>query len=99
MPLNRREPFEEEVRARQRNTVWPDPLRNSSSVDRLLWKGSPNATLLQRVGVAIFASAFLIAALNFGEMAYRKQSIFFFFFALFWAVISGRLFLNVFRRK
>jgi hypothetical protein len=32
---------------------------NSSSVDALLWKGSPKATKVQRVGIAIWGLTFL----------------------------------------
>ncbi len=45
----------EEVSRRQRNTLWPDAMVNSSSVDALLWKGSPKATKVQRVGIVIWA--------------------------------------------
>jgi hypothetical protein len=38
----------EDVRASQRNTLWPDAMVNGSSVDGLLWKGSPKATMVQR---------------------------------------------------
>lgn len=33
--------FASELEARQRNTVWPDTLRNNLLVDNFLWKGSP----------------------------------------------------------
>jgi hypothetical protein len=43
-----------EVSRRQRNTLWPDAMVNSSSVDALLWKGSPKATKVQRVGIVVW---------------------------------------------
>ena len=63
-----------DVRARQRNTVWPDTLRNGLSVDGLLWKGCHNATTVQRVGIAIFGLAFLTAGLTFAYTAYSQRS-------------------------
>src|ERR1700682_2054936 len=44
----------DDLRARQRNTLWPDTLRNARTVDAFLWKGSPDATPIQRAGSAIF---------------------------------------------
>lgn len=99
MPLNSREHFEEEVKVRQRNTIWPDTLRNGLSVDKLLWKGSATATPTQRVGTGIFGFAFLIAAVSFGGLAYRQRSEFLAFFTLPWIYVGSRIFLNAFRRK
>jgi len=41
--------FIETVKARQRNVVWPDPLRNSRAVDVFLWRGSTKPPLVQRI--------------------------------------------------
>ena len=41
------EELEEGVRAKQRNTTWPDTLLNGRSVDEFLWKGPSDATLIQ----------------------------------------------------
>ena len=43
-----------EIEARQRGTVWPDTLRNGALVDAFLWKGSPKATVIQRIGPGLF---------------------------------------------
>ena len=46
--------FMDEVNASQRNEVWPDKLRNATAVDKLFWRGSPDAPLVQRVGGWLF---------------------------------------------
>ena len=51
--------FLEDSRRRQRNVVFPDTLRNARSVDAFLWKGSPNPTLVQRVGAWVFGLTFI----------------------------------------
>lgn len=51
-----------EIEARQRNTVWPDTLRNGALVDAFVWRGSPNATYIQRIGTALFGLLFLCPA-------------------------------------
>jgi hypothetical protein len=51
--------FLEESRRRQRNVVFPDTVRNARSVDAFLWKGSPNPTLVQRVGAWLFGLTFI----------------------------------------
>ncbi len=59
-------PIEElakEVEYRQRNTTWPDIKINASSVDELLWKGSPRITKVQRVGLAILGMAFILVGI------------------------------------
>jgi len=42
-----------EIEARQRNTVWPDTLRNGALVDAFVWRGSPNATYIQGAGPSL----------------------------------------------
>jgi hypothetical protein len=46
--------FIDRARTSQRNTVFPDTVRNSRSVDAFLWRGSPNPSLVQRVGAWLF---------------------------------------------
>jgi hypothetical protein len=89
----------EDARARQRNTLWPDAMVNSSSVDALLWKGSPNATKVQRVGIAIWGMCFgfLGAVCELG--AYEKQELFLMFFGLPWLALGAKLFLIAFKRN
>ena len=47
---NNLDKFIDETRASQRNIVFPDTVRNARSVDMFLWRGSPNPTLVQRIG-------------------------------------------------
>jgi hypothetical protein len=49
----------EDIHARQRNIVWPDTLRNGRRVDAFLWRGSPDATPVQRIGAWLFGLAYL----------------------------------------
>jgi hypothetical protein len=92
----------DDVRARQRNTVWPDTLRNGRVVDSFIWKGSPDATLVQRIGVALFGLLFLCPALllvRFGvlEPGPAPFRTFMLLFALPWVAIGCRLLGNAFR--
>lgn len=98
MKANDPESFAKELRSRQRNTIWPDALNNGVGVDKLLWKGSPNATLVQRIGIGVFWGAFLIAAASFAQLAYRDHSIFLMLFTLLWAYVRGRILRNAFRK-
>jgi hypothetical protein len=91
----------DDVQARQRNTVWPDTLRNGRTLDGFLWKGSPDATLVQRVGVAIFGLFFLATSFLFVYIALSEggsgASLIIVLFALFWLVIGCKLLGNAFR--
>jgi hypothetical protein len=49
----------EDIHGRQRNIVWPDTLRNGRAVDMFLWRGSPDATPVQRIGAWLFGLTFL----------------------------------------
>jgi hypothetical protein len=46
--------FIDESRARQRNIVFPDTVRNARSVDAFFWHGSPSPTLVQRIAAWMF---------------------------------------------
>jgi hypothetical protein len=63
----------EDVKTRQNNTLWPDTVKNSSSVDEFLWKGSPNAPLVQRIGAWIFGIFFILAGLAMLYVVYEKH--------------------------
>ena len=80
--------------SRQKNTVWPDVPNNSRGVDEFLWKGSSNATRVQRVGAVIFGLFFIIAALAFGAMAAEVHSFMLAAFALGWLYVGIRVFSN-----
>ncbi len=89
----------EEVRAKQRNTVWPDATKNSRSVDVFLWKGSPNAPLVQRIGAWIFGLAFILIGLLWVDVAFERHSPVFGVLSIGWFAVGGKVFLNGFRRR
>ena len=89
----------EDVRARQRNTLWPDAMVNSSNVDGLLWKGSPKATKIQRIGIAIWGLAFACVGVVFEMIACEKHELFPVFFGLPWLALGIKLFINAFKRN
>jgi len=91
-----------EVRSRQRNTVWPDTLRNTALVDCFLWKGSPDATPVQRIGTFLFGMLFLwpaVLLLCFGlfEPGGALPKILMLLFALPWIGVGCKLMRNAFR--
>ena len=51
-----------EIEDRQKNTLWPDTLRNSALVDAFLWRGSRNATPIQRIGIFLSGLLFVSPA-------------------------------------
>jgi len=89
-----------DVVARQRNTVWPDTVRNGALVDSFLWRGSASATLVQRVGIAFFGALFLCSALMFVRFAlleFVAVRVVLFLFAGSCGAIGSRLLRNAFR--
>jgi hypothetical protein len=56
------ERLREEAEAKQRGVLWPDMLRSGRTVDEFLWKGDPRATRIQRAGLGLFGTLFLILA-------------------------------------
>jgi hypothetical protein len=89
----------EEIEAKQKNTVWPDTLRNSRSVDAFLWKGDPGAPLVQRMGAWIFGLFFILAGLGWVDVAYEKESIVFGVLSIGWFLVGAKIFLNGFRKR
>jgi hypothetical protein len=88
-----------ELRSRQKNIVWPDPLRNSRNVDEFLWRGSPNATPVQRLGATIFGVFFgAIGAANM-DLGHEHHSTIQFLIGLLSSVLGLRILINAFRRK
>ena len=65
----------EEMDSRQRNILWPEATRNASLVDRFLWKGNPNATLVQRAGAWMFGMAFAVMGLTIIGLAYEESRL------------------------
>ena len=89
----------EELKARQQNLVWPNALKNSRSVDEFLWRGAPDAPLVQRIGAWLFGSAFTLIGIIGLTMSYEKPSIAFGMLSLVCLYVGGRVFLNGFRRR
>jgi hypothetical protein len=89
----------ESVKAGQRNTIWPDVLRGSRSVDEFLWKGARDAPLVQRIGAVILALAYLMVALVFISMAVEQGKWFIGAFAALLFLAGGWFMRNAFRRK
>ena len=57
--MGRRRPphFIEEIKAKQRNTVWPEMQANSRAADSLIFLGDRNASPIQRIGFFIANAA------------------------------------------
>jgi hypothetical protein len=88
----------EEIEAKQRNTVWPDTMINSRGVDEFLWKGSPDAPLVQRIGAWIFGLTFILLGLGLFDIAYEKHDRVLGVFSLLPLFLGVKVFLNGFRR-
>jgi hypothetical protein len=88
----------ESVDVHQKNILWPDVLRGGRSVDKLLWKGAKNAPLIQRIGVVILASAYLIVAAAFISMAVEQRSLLAAFFASVLLGVGGWFIRNALRK-
>ena len=67
------ERMREDLEPKQKATVWPDTIRNGRSVDAFLWKGDPKARPVQRIGLAIFALAFLLPATTIASIPFQKK--------------------------
>src|SRR5579862_934813 len=62
--------FLEESRAKQRNIVFPDTVRNGRAVDVFFWRGSPTPTLVQRIAAWLFSLLFIAQGCVFGYFAF-----------------------------
>jgi len=51
--------FIDEVRASQRNIVFPDTVRNARSADLFLWRGSPRPSRVQRIAAWMIGLQFI----------------------------------------
>ncbi len=89
----------EEVQARQRNTTWPDVTRNAGSVDALLWRGSPKATVVQRIGIAIFSVFFLFLGVGTAIWAVERHSTVQGLVAFFAIIVGLRIGVNAFVKQ
>ena len=93
------ERLQHELEDRQRNVLPHDQLRNSRGVDAFLWRGDPNATKVQRAGIVVFASFFLIAFIEFLGIAFESHSFLCGFISLMWFALALRLFRNALLHK
>jgi hypothetical protein len=91
--------FHDELARKQRNVVWPDTMINGSRVDRFLWDGSPDATVVQRVGAGIFGSFFFLSSFMFLAFAVRERVVFLLLFAIFWLLIGWKIFANALSQR
>jgi hypothetical protein len=90
----------EEMKAKQSNTVWPGPMINSRGVDEFLWRGDPDAPLVQRMAAWIFGIFFIVVGgLGWLDIAYQKHWRAFGLLSIVWFYVGGRVFLNGFRRR
>lgn len=89
----------EDVRAKQENALWPRAMVNSSGVDALLWKGSPDATKIQRIGIAIFGLACGCVGAVSELGGYEKRELFLNLFGLPRLALAARLLMNAFKRN
>lgn len=92
----------EEIKAKQRNTLWPDTVVNRTTVSSFLWKGSPDATLVQRIGFWVFGLQFVLFGILALE-AYREanpddRSFLPVVAAIIFFALGTRIFLNGFRK-
>ena len=60
--------FVDTMRPKQRNTLWPDTMRNSRFVDVFLWRGTENPTTVQRIGAWLFGATFAGIGIAFFSM-------------------------------
>lgn len=93
----------EDVKQKQSNTLWPDAPNNGRSVDEFLWKGNPDAPLVQRIGACIFGLTFMLCGAGFVEIdreitADRKSIVLVIMGVLFFGA-GLKVFLNGFRRR
>jgi hypothetical protein len=89
----------EEIKQKQRSTVWPDALVNSRGVDEFLWKGSPDAPLVQRVAAWLFGIVFILAGVGWLAGAYQKHWWGICLLSIVWFYVGARVFLNGFRKR
>src|SRR4051812_7585795 len=92
-------PITEEIKAKQRNIVWPYPLRNSRGVDELLWRGSSKATLVQRMGIVLFGLAYLLIAIAMISVGKEDSSIAFYAAGIGMLLLAAKVLINGIRRN
>lgn len=98
--------FIDESRARQRNIVFPDTVRNGRLIDAFLWKGSPNPPFVQRIAAWMLGLLFVgmgLAFLPLAALAPDEDSWFGYgammLISLFCVLVGIRIFRNGFPRS
>ena len=72
---------------------------NGGSVDKLLWRGDSNASLVQRIGMVIFGGFWLcLAAATLFLLPREKDSWVSDLFSLPVLFVGAKIFLNAFKR-
>jgi hypothetical protein len=89
--------FMDKINASQRNVLWPDTLRNVTAVDKFLWRGSPDAPLVQRVGAWLFGLMLITA--GFFMLDYFGSARWLLFIPLAFLLLGAKVFRNGFRRR
>jgi len=93
-----REHFIDEIRQKQRNIVFPDTVRNARSVDAFLWRGSPNPTMVQRIGAWLFGLTLIGGGVLFLDLA-RTDGALVFLIAALLLLLGARVCRNGFPRN
>jgi hypothetical protein len=91
--------FIREAESKQENLVWPDMARNGKSVDEILWKGSPEATIVQRIGILLFGLCYFGFGVIFLIDAHSSGSYFMVAFSFGWLVLGVKVRYNGLRRR
>jgi hypothetical protein len=98
MPMRRAsdglEKFIRRVRLSQKNVLWPDTLVNSRLVDALLWRGSRDASLVQRIGILLFGLVYFGGGLVVLFFAWEERSMFLAVFSVFWILLGIKVIAN-----
>lgn len=94
MSRKKRQDFIAEIRAKQRNTVWPEMQANSRAVDSLVFKGDPNATPVQRIGIGLFGAFFVLAGIAFVVIGHDLHSVAYFLISFAGFLLGGLLLFN-----
>jgi hypothetical protein len=84
----------DDLRARQRNTVFPDGRAGGGRLDALLWKGSDTLSGIQRVGIAFIGLFMVMIAVAFAAEAATDHSILWTSFAIGLLYVGARVLFN-----
>ena len=87
-----------EFLAEQRNVARSETLLRSHGAEEPLFKGSPNAPLVQRIGAFVFGLFFILAGVVFLTLGFQRYSLILGLFAIGWFLVGGRVLWNAFRR-